>query len=135
MDGLIALLNSTEYAGLTVKEWSIVQFSKLSPIIGEIAREYKARNISWDSFSSLVDNAGMDMSTQLIEALEPFTRHATEILVVSCRTDVKVLEKINYTDGLILLMLVLKMNMAHLTRFFGSLAAPTNPAATISTAA
>ena len=127
MEGLMSLVSSTEYAGFKVKEWSIVQFSKIAPVLSEVAREYKEKNLSWDSFSALIENASEDgmlsMSQSVLEVLEPFTKHAPLILGVSCGANAERLEALSWTDGLVLLMLVLKTNMEHLTRFFVNLTA------------
>lgn len=134
MDGLMSLISSTEYAGFTIKEWNIVQFSKLSAIVVEIAKEYKAKNLSWDDFSqslSTQTSGGMiEVSEAVLDMLEPFTKRAEVILSVSCNTDPKKLAEVSFTDGIILLLLVLKTNMEHLTRFFGRLVAPESSKAT-----
>ena len=130
MDGIMSLMNMTEYAGFQVKEWNIVQFSKLSSILVEVAKEYKAKDISWENFSAAIsDTAGtgmLEMSESVLQVLEPFTRHAPTILAVSCKVSQEQLEKILFTDGLVLLLLVLKFNMEHLGRFFVSLVGTPN---------
>ena len=126
----MSLINATEYAGFQVKEWNIVQFSKLSSILSEVAKEYKARNLSWENFSSALSETStggmLDVSESVLAVLEPFTKHAVLILTVSCKASVEQLEKISYTDGLVLLLLVLKFNMEHLSRFFVSLVGMSN---------
>lgn len=129
MDGTMSLINVTEYAGFQIKEWNIVQFSKLSSVLSEVAREYKAKNLSWDSFStalsSTAENGMLDLSQSVLDVLEPFTKHAPVILGVSCNAKPDQLEKITWTDGLVLLLLVLKFNMEHLSRFFVNLVGKT----------
>lgn len=130
MDGIMSLLNTTEYAGFHVKEWNIVQFSKLSAILVEVAKEYKARDLSWENFSlTLSETAGtgmLEMSENVLQMLEPFTRHAPTILMVSCKATMEQVESMSFTDGLVLLLLILKFNMEHLGRFFVSLVGKTN---------
>ena len=130
MEGIMSLLNTTEYAGFQVKEWNIVQFSKLANVLSEVAKEYKARNISWDNFSvalSATANSGMlDLSQSVLDVIDPFLKHATTILTVSCKTTVEQLEKISFTEGIVLLLLIMKFNMEHLSRFFVSLVGTTN---------
>lgn len=131
MEGLMSLISVQEFAGFKVKEWNIVQFSKLSTTISAIAKEYKQNNVSWDVFSGALSDKDkpdanfLDMSTGLLDLLEPFTRHAPLILQVSCGVDQKKLEELSYTDGIILLILVLKVNLEHLTSFFARLAGTT----------
>jgi len=84
MEGIMSLVNATEYAGLQVKEWNIVQFSKLSSVLADVAREYKSKNLSWDHFSkalSTTSEGGMlDLSQNVLDVIEPFTKHAPTIL-------------------------------------------------------
>lgn len=130
MEGIMSLINTTEYAGFTIKEWNIVQFSKLSSVLADVAREYKAKNLSWDNFSTALGataQGGMlDLSQNVLDVLEPFTKHAPMILTISCKASVEQIEKISFTEGIVLLLLVLKFNMEHLSRFFVSLVGKTN---------
>ncbi len=122
MDGLMSLVTATEFAGLKIKEWNIVQFSKLSGLLNEIAKEYKDRSVSWDSFSSIFANASPDgmlnMSQSVLDLIEPFTKRAPQLIGISCGVDAKSLEEMPFTDGLIVVMLIMKTNMEHLNRFF-----------------
>ncbi len=128
----MSLLNTTEYAGLTIKEWNIVQFSKLSAVLSDIAKEYKARNLSWETFSGVLSTASangmLDLSSNVMDLLEPFTKHAPTILAISCGADGKKLDSLSFTDGIIATMLVMKANMEHLNRFFVKLVALSAPA-------
>jgi hypothetical protein len=63
------------------------------------------------------------LSENFLEFLTPFVEHATTILTVSCNCDVKKLESLSYTSGVIALMLVLKTNLEHLNGFFGKIVA------------
>ena len=126
MEGLLSLMSVTEYAGYKVKEWNIVQFSKLSGVISQIAKKYFESNISWENFSETLketDNKGMlGVSTNLMDALQPFLEYSPAILSVSCGITEKQLEAMKFTDGVILTMLVIKANMEHLNGFFANLA-------------
>lgn len=128
MDGLLAILNATEYEGLVIKEWNIVQFSKLSRTLTQIAKEFKEKNVEWAGFSETLakaDGIGVaDMSREVLEFISPFVEHAPTILAVSCNADGKRLEQLKYTDGVVALLLVLKANLEHLNRFFVTLVAP-----------
>ncbi len=135
MDGLMSLISSTEFAGFKVKEWNIVQFSKLSAVVLEIANEYKAKNLSWEDFSQSLsvntDGGVLNISQSVLDMLQPFMQRAPLILSISCKVSVEELEKLSYTDGIVLLLLVLKVNMEHLSRFFVQLVAPGSSTATI----
>ena len=135
MDGLLSLVNSTEYAGLTIKEWNIVQFSKLSRVLAAVVKEYKERNIGWTNFSSILENSdGMaGMSSDLLEFIGPFLEYAPAIITISCNVDQKRLEDVKYTDGTVLVFLILKANLEHLNSFFGKLVAGPVEATTDST--
>lgn len=125
MEGIMSLVNVTEYAGYTLKEWNIVQFSKLSSVLAEVAREYKSKNLSFESFSDALSNTAsngmLDLSESVLSALEPFTKHAPQIISISCGVKIEKLEDMPFTDGVVLILLILKMNMEHLGRFFTSL--------------
>ena len=133
MDGLMSLVSATEFAGLKIKEWNIVQFSKLSGLLNEIAKEYKDRNVAWDSFSSIFANASTDgmlnMSQSVLDLIEPFTKRAPQLISISCGVDAKTLEEMPFTDGLIVIMLIMKTNMEHLNRFFVRISAQPTVAA------
>ena len=137
MEGLMSLLAQTEYQGLVIKEWNIVQFSKLTRTLQAIAKEYKEKNIAWEGFSETlvkVDGSGIaGISSQMLEFLTPFVEHAPTILTVSCNTDEKKLSTLSYTDGIVVLMLVLKANLEHLNNFFVKIVAPAEVATTVST--
>lgn len=128
MEGLLSLINATEYEGLTIKEWNIVQFSKLSRVLTNIAKEFKDKNVQWQGFSETLaraEGAGVaDISGDVLQFLAPFIEQAPVILCVSCNVDAKKLESLTYTDGVVAIMLVLKANLEHLNRFFVKLVAP-----------
>jgi hypothetical protein len=125
--GLFSLLQATEFEGLVIKEWNIVQFAKLSRVLTAIAKEYKNQNVQWEGFSAILGKAESEgmaaLSENFLEFLTPFVEHATTILTVSCNCDVKKLESLSYTSGVIALMLVLKTNLEHLNGFFGKIVA------------
>jgi hypothetical protein len=128
MDGLMSLLAQTEYQGLVIKEWNIVQFSKLTRVLQAIAKEYKEKNVAWEGFSEILvkaDGAGIaGISNSMLEFLSPFVEHAPLILGISCNVDEKKLNTLSYTDGIIVLLLVLKANLEHLNNFFVKIVAP-----------
>lgn len=134
MEGLMALINSTEYAGFTIKEWNIVQFSKLAGILTAIAKEYETREVSFDALVeafSAVDADGVKASAlqvpkSLLKIMEPLITHSTPLLCVSLNTTSDKLEKVEFTEGIVLLLLVLKKNMEHLSGFFARLVADKN---------
>jgi len=136
MDGLFSLLNATEYQGLVIKEWNIVQFSKLTRVLQVIAKEYKDKNIGWEGFSETLvkaDGSGIaGVSTQMLEFLSPFVEQAPLLIKVSCNADDKKMETLSYTDGIIILVLILKSNLEHLNSFFGRIVAPSAEATTVS---
>lgn len=138
MDGLMSLLSETEFQGLKIKEWNIVQFSKLSGTLNEIAKEYKARNVSFGDFASIFDGVSesgmLDLSQNVLELIEPFTKRAPLLLGVSCGLDAKALDALDFTTGIVAVMLVMKANMEHLQRFFVKLAASPSIAAEATTA-
>jgi len=126
MEGLMSLINATEYAGHTVREWNIVQFSKLSSALLQIATEYDKRNISFADLSSVLsmpDVSGtQSLPVSVLKLLEPLLEYTALILAVSLKVSQDKLEALNYTDGLVLLLLVMKVNLEHLSGFFGKLA-------------
>lgn len=127
MEGLLSLINATEYAGFTVREWNIVQFSKLAGILSTVAKEYETRQISFDelsnAFKSVEGRSIMQVPKSLLAIMEPLMTHSNTILCVSLNTTSDKLEKVNFTDGIVLLLLVLKVNMEHLSSFFAQLVA------------
>jgi len=136
MDGLFSLLSATEYNGIKVREWSIVQFSKLGGALSTVVKEYQESKIDWTSFSTILQGASennmLDMTSGMLDSLQPFVKQAPTILSISCNLSQAQLEEIKYTDGLVLLLLVLKTNIEHLNGFFGKLAARKNEATTVS---
>lgn len=125
MEGLMSLINATEYAGYTVREWNIVQFSKLSSALLKIATEYDKRGVAFSDLSSILTSVdltgGASLPVSVLNLLEPLLEHSTLILSVSLKANYEQLEALNYTSGLVLLLLVLKVNLEHLSGFFGKL--------------
>jgi len=134
MDGLMSLLAQSEYQGLVIKEWNIVQFSKLTRVLQAIAKEYKEKNIAWEGFSEILGKADGNgiagISTSMLEFLSPFVEQAPLIIGISCNADAKKVETLSYTDGIIVLVLLLKANLEHLNGFFVKLVAPSAAEAT-----
>jgi hypothetical protein len=130
MEGILSLLEATEYEGLTIKEWNIVQFSKLSRIIAAIAKDYTNRGISWADFSkALVETDAMvNVGHNLVEFLAPFLEHAPAIITISCNVDQKFVDKLPYTKGIVAVLLIMKTNLMHLSGFFGTLTAKASSA-------
>lgn len=136
MEGLFSLLSVSEYQGYKVKEWSIVQFSKLGPVLSAIAKEYQESKMDWSKFASAIQGSSesgmLDMTTGMLDTLQPFVKHAPIILSVSCGMNASQLDEMKYTDGIVLLLLVLKTNIEHLNGFFVKLAAQKPEATTAS---
>lgn len=136
MEGLFSLLSVSEYQGHKVKEWSIVQFSKLGPVLSAIAKEYQESKMDWSKFASAIqgssENGMLDMTTGMLDTLQPFVKNAPVILSVSCGMTSAQLDDMKYTDGIVLLLLVLKTNIEHLNGFFVKLAAQKTEATTVS---
>lgn len=137
MDGLMSLLAVSEFNGYKIKEWNIVQFSKLSGLLSTIAKQYQESNIDWSLFSgalSSTENTGMlTLSSKMMDSIQPFVQYAPQILSVSCGISEKQLEEMKYTDGVVLVLLVMKVNLEHLNGFFGKLAAQAGAARTEAT--
>jgi len=133
MDGLMSLINVSEYAGHQIKEWNIVQFSRLSSVLSAIAKEYKDANISWAAFAnslkSTEETRMLEISHSMLDSLTPFLKHAPALIAVSCNVKEKDLEDIKYTDGLVLTLLIMKKNLEHLNSFFVTLVAQSSGAA------
>jgi hypothetical protein len=127
MDGIFALFSGTEYNGIKVKEWNIVQFSKLGGVLSAVAKEYQTTQADWNSFSAILEESDsssmLDKTNGLLTSIQPFVTHAPAILSVSCNLTETQLQDMKYTDGIVLLLLVLKANLEHLNGFFGKLAA------------
>jgi hypothetical protein len=133
MEGLMSLVAATEFAGLKVKEWNIVQFSKLSSLLNDIVKEYKDQGIGFEQFSTLLQGASetgmMEISQSVLNMLSPFAKRAPQLICVSCNVEQSKLDDLSFTDGIVVVLLILKANMEHLNRFFVSLAAKPNSAA------
>jgi hypothetical protein len=135
MEGLLSLLESVEFEGLVIKEWNIVQFSKLSRVMTIISKEYASKNISWDEFAKTLSSTNMmSLGQGVMEFLAPFIEHAPAIITISCNVDQKFIEKMPYTQGLVAVLLIMKANLQHLNGFFGTLAAKTSSAVETTTA-
>lgn len=123
--GLMSLINRVEYNGFKIKEWSIVQFAKLTPVLSEIAEEYDKKDIQFSSFAEVLENASAEgalgLSKSALTFLSPVLSKSKEILKVSLNITDEQVEQIPFSDGLVLVLLSLKINMEHLSSFFVSL--------------
>lgn len=133
MSGLLSVVNSTEYKGFTIKEWSIVQFAKLSPVLTAVAKDYETQDVQFSSFSEALSGAAEDGTLGLTKSamafLAPLTERAPEILKISLGVTQEKLEAMSFSDGVVLLLLTMKINLEHISGFFVSLAEERNNAA------
>ena len=127
MDSLMSLVTATEYKGYKVREWSIVQFAKLTPVLSGIVKHFKEKNISFEDFSGALDTtegSGMlAFSSSAMELLGPVLVQSPEILKISLGLKPEEVEKLSFSDGTVLTLLSLKINLEHMTSFFGALVA------------
>jgi len=123
MQGIMSLVNAVEFKGYKIKEWNIVQFSKLSPALSTIANEYKTRNIEFPELSDILSETSdtLSLTSSALTFLSPILVHAPEILRVSLGITPEKLEELSFSEGSILLLLILKANMEHVSSFFGAL--------------
>lgn len=127
IDGLLSLVSEMEVGEYKIKEWSIVQFSRLYPILSSIGQAYIKQGLTWDQFVSLLNSVDTTNSATLLDALNPVVPHIPALLQESLRLKPDEMEKIDFTKGVMLTLLVLKANAEHLTRFFESMIATMQP--------
>jgi len=127
MDSLMSLVTATEYKGYKIREWSIVQFAKLTPILTSIVKHFKEQNISFEDFSGALnteEGGGMlAFSNSAMELLGPVLEKSPEILKITLGMKPEEIENLSFSDGAVLTLLVLKTNLEHMTSFFGALVA------------
>jgi len=120
--GIMSLINRVEYNGYQIKEWSIVQFAKLTPVLSEIAEAYEKKNIEFSAFSEMLENASgsspLGLSKTALTFLAPVIEKSKEILMVSLKIKEDEVDQLVFSDGLVLVLLILKMNMEHISNFF-----------------
>lgn len=123
--GLLSLVNAVEYNGYKIKEWNIVQFAKLSTTLTEIAKEYETQGVSYPDLDTLLGSVAQDGALGLSKAamafLNPILKRSEEILKISLGVPKEKLEEMGFTDGTILVLLIIKTNLVHLSSFFASL--------------
>lgn len=127
MDSLLSLVNATEYKGHKIREWNIVQFARLTPILTGIVKQFKEKQISFEQFSgalSETDGAGMmNFSSSALDFLAPVLEKSPEILKLGLNLKQEQVEELSFSDGAVLTLLTLKVNLEHMTSFFGALVA------------
>jgi len=132
--GLMALVNSVEYNNYKIREWNITQFAKLTNTLGAIAEEYEKKQIKFVELSDLLEATAQDgalgLSKSALTFLSPILSRSEDILRVSLGLTPVQLEEIKFSDGVVLVLLILKTNLSHLSNFFLSLVESHSPATT-----
>jgi hypothetical protein len=132
--GLMSLVNSTEYKGYKIKEWSISQFARLTPCLSAIADEYGKKNIQFSDLSDILtateSEGTLGLSKAAMTMLSPMLSRSEDLLRISLGVTSAQLEELPFSDGIVLVLLIMKTNMSHLSNFFLSLVGDSSPATT-----
>lgn len=125
MDGLLSLVNAVEYKGFKIKEWNIVQFAKLSPVLSAIAKDYESLSINYTEFSDVLskaaDGSKMGLTKSALSFLAPLVERAPEVLKISLGITQEKVEELSFSEGTVLLLLIYKTNLEHISGFFAGL--------------
>lgn len=113
LDGIASFISTSEVHGFRVKEWSIVQFHKLQPIILKVVKDLISKGYTKDNVMDKIQ----ENPQELLEAAGPYI---LEIILISCPGKTpNDLEELSFVHGAELLFAIIRANIMHVTDFFG----------------
>jgi len=115
------LLDGEEVAGYKIQPWTLSKSAALTPVFEKIMLDFKKRNIKFQDFFVSKEN-GFDVINvdQLFFVIMP---HIPEILKITLGVDDKQVDKINQTDVMSFIVVIVRQNIEYLKNLFALTAA------------
>ncbi|MDI6853005.1 MAG: hypothetical protein QME75_05295 [Deltaproteobacteria bacterium] len=112
---LTSLLAEENLDGYTVKPWTIKQLLQVMPILDKLAEELGKKEISFESLDRLVEEHGVLVLKDLLQAALP---QLPDFLAISLKKDKAEMEELDLGQAMQIGVKVLAMNVEHLKNAF-----------------
>jgi hypothetical protein len=112
---LTSLLAEENLDGYTIKPWTIKQLLQVMPILDRLAEELGKKEISFESLDRLVEEHGVLVLKDLLQAALP---QLPDFLAISLKKDKAEMEELDLGQALQIGVKVLALNVEHLKNAF-----------------
>jgi len=112
---LTSLLAEENLDGYTIKPWTIKQLLQVMPILDKLAEELGKKEISFESLDRLVEEHGVLVLKDLLQAALP---QLPDFLAISLKKDKAEMEELDLGQAMQIGVKVLAMNVEHLKNAF-----------------
>ncbi|MFZ5451613.1 MAG: hypothetical protein ACOZF2_07055 [Thermodesulfobacteriota bacterium] len=112
---LTSLLAEENLDGYTVKPWTIKQLLQVMPILDRLAEELGEKEISFESLDRLVEEHGVLVLKDLLQAALP---QLPDFLAISLKKEKAEMEELDLGQALHIGVKVLALNVEHLKNAF-----------------
>lgn len=112
---LNALTAEEEVLGYRVKPWTLKQLIQVMPILDRLAGELKGKNISLESLDRLIEEHGVLVLKDLLQAALP---ELPDFLAISLRQEKAEMEELDLGQAMQIGVKVLALNVEHLKNAF-----------------
>jgi len=112
---LTSLLAEENLDGYTVKPWTIKQLLQVMPILDRLAEELGKKEISFESLDRLVEEHGVLVLKDLLQAALP---QLPDFLAISLKKEKAEMEELDLGQAMKIGVKVLALNVEHLKNAF-----------------
>jgi len=112
---LNALTAEEEVLGYRVKPWTLKQLIQVMPILDRLAGELQEKNISLESLDRLIEEHGVLVLKDLLQAALP---ELPSFLAISLRQENEEMEELDLGQAMQIGVKVLALNVEHLKNAF-----------------
>jgi hypothetical protein len=112
---LNALTAEEEVLGYRVKPWTLKQLIQVMPILDRLAGELQKKNISLESLDRLIEEHGVLVLKDLLQAALP---ELPDFLAISLRQEKAEMEELDLGQAMQIGVKVLALNVEHLKNAF-----------------
>ncbi|MGC8817755.1 MAG: hypothetical protein ACP5PX_08275 [Candidatus Hadarchaeum sp.] len=112
---LTSLLAEENLNGYTIKPWTIKQLLQVMPILDRLAEELGKKEISFESLDRLVEEHGVSVLKDLLQAAMP---QLPDFLAISLKKEKAEMEELDLGQALQIGVKVLALNVEHLKNAF-----------------
>jgi hypothetical protein len=109
------LLAEEEVCGYQVKPWTIKQLLQVMPILDRLAEELRQKDISFESLDRLVEEHGVLVLKDLLQAALP---QLPDFLAISLKKEKAEMEELDLGQALHIGVKILALNVEHLKNAF-----------------
>jgi len=112
---LNALTAEEEVLGYRVKPWTLKQLIQVMPILDRLAGELQAKNISFEGLDRLIEEHGVLVLKDLLQAALP---ELPDFLAISLRQEKAEMEELDLGQAMQIGVKILALNVDHLKNAF-----------------